>query len=392
MLKNTKEKELITREFEGTEIVFEMSDEGQSFVRIDEVAKFCGWTTVAKSGNECIRWSRVNEKLNLLGVANVGNGDFIPENIMYPLIGMADFKKNPKAREFMLWVGQVLTELRQYGVVQIREDIDEDYLRFNVNAINKTFSETSIEGLVDTYKECMNWIKDTKYRIQYSPNSNKRKGAMHKQSDTKLIIMGKIVDTLETRNKSLAESGKFGLISEIDNVIKSIKDDVKTLNNRISGGKLASANREIKILKGQVDELTKENERKDTVIPSEGEYVTLDIHGMSNNYMYEHKYGKTVRTTAYNHWIRDFHNLDIPSKLEYELFNDIDFDKPIALYIKYVCKPENDIRNFDKSFIDQLFNNHFRVDDNIVDRVVSERVGSCNRYEDGKIMFAIRNM
>ena len=42
-------------------------------------------------------------------------GDFIPENIMYTLVGMADFKKNPKAKDFMLWVGKVIAEIRQTG-------------------------------------------------------------------------------------------------------------------------------------------------------------------------------------------------------------------------------------------------------------------------------------
>ena len=70
-------KNIITREFEGTKIQFKMDEQGQSFVRIDEVARFCGWTKIERSGNETIRWSRVNEKLNLLGATNVGRGDFI---------------------------------------------------------------------------------------------------------------------------------------------------------------------------------------------------------------------------------------------------------------------------------------------------------------------------
>ena len=51
----------------------------------------------------------------------MGKGDFIPENIMYPLIGMADMTKNNKARDFMLWVGQVLTEIRTTGKYDIVE-------------------------------------------------------------------------------------------------------------------------------------------------------------------------------------------------------------------------------------------------------------------------------
>ena len=112
--------ELIKQNYEGEEVVFKIEN-GVSYVRINEVAKFCGWSRIANSGNEVIRWDRVKEKLELLGVPNVGYGDFIPESIMYPLIGMADMTKNTKARDFMMWVGQVLTEIRATGKYDNKE-------------------------------------------------------------------------------------------------------------------------------------------------------------------------------------------------------------------------------------------------------------------------------
>ena len=111
-------KELITREYKGIGVHFEIID-NESYVSIEDVARFCGWTQIAKSGNEVIRWERVREKLELLGIPNVGHGDFIPENIMYTLVGMADFKKNPKAKDFMLWVGKVIAEIRQTGKFEL---------------------------------------------------------------------------------------------------------------------------------------------------------------------------------------------------------------------------------------------------------------------------------
>ena len=108
------ENNLIKTNYNNEEVVFKVEN-GVSYVRVNEVAKFCGWTEIAKSGNICIKWTRVREKLKVLGIDNVVDGDFIPENIMYPLIGMADMTKNTKARDFMLWVGQVLTEIRSTG-------------------------------------------------------------------------------------------------------------------------------------------------------------------------------------------------------------------------------------------------------------------------------------
>ena len=46
-----------------------------------------------------------------MGAFNVSCGDFIPENIFYSLIGTADLAKNTKARDFMLWVGNVITDI-----------------------------------------------------------------------------------------------------------------------------------------------------------------------------------------------------------------------------------------------------------------------------------------
>ena len=91
--------ELIKTNYNGEEIIFKIEN-GISYVRIDEVAKFCGWTQI-KNEKEYIKWERVNEKLVVVNSTTLGKGDFIPENIMYPLIGMADMTKNNKARDFI---------------------------------------------------------------------------------------------------------------------------------------------------------------------------------------------------------------------------------------------------------------------------------------------------
>ena len=82
------ENELIKVNYNNEEVVFKIEN-GTSYVRIDEVARFCGWTQI-KNEKEYIKWERVNEKLQLLNSPTLGKGDFIPESIMYLLIGMAD--------------------------------------------------------------------------------------------------------------------------------------------------------------------------------------------------------------------------------------------------------------------------------------------------------------
>ena len=83
-------KELITREYKGIGVHFEVIN-GESYVLIDDIARFCGWTRTANSGNEVIMWSRVNNYLEDLSVhTSVHAGDYVPEYLMYPLIGKAN--------------------------------------------------------------------------------------------------------------------------------------------------------------------------------------------------------------------------------------------------------------------------------------------------------------
>ena len=75
-------KDLITKKYNGVEVHFEIID-GESYVAIEDVARFCGWTQV-KNGKEYIRYERINEKLSLLSFPNVGENDYIPEKVFYP--------------------------------------------------------------------------------------------------------------------------------------------------------------------------------------------------------------------------------------------------------------------------------------------------------------------
>lgn len=68
--------------FEGQEVQVK-SDNGSTLINLVQVAKGCGVTTVAKSGNEVIRWQRVAEKLKLIESTDVDKK--IMEEISYIL-------------------------------------------------------------------------------------------------------------------------------------------------------------------------------------------------------------------------------------------------------------------------------------------------------------------
>lgn len=74
--------------------------DGTAYLKLETVARGLGFTEIAASGNECIRWRTVKKYLENLGIAESCDGnlpDFIPENIFYRLAMKA---KNETAEAF----------------------------------------------------------------------------------------------------------------------------------------------------------------------------------------------------------------------------------------------------------------------------------------------------
>ena len=71
--------------------------DGTAYLKLEAVARGLGFTHVERSGNECVRWDRVNKYLVELGAPTCGCNDFIPENIFYRLAMKA---KNEAAERF----------------------------------------------------------------------------------------------------------------------------------------------------------------------------------------------------------------------------------------------------------------------------------------------------
>nr|DAK26517.1 MAG TPA: regulatory protein [Caudoviricetes sp.] len=91
---------------------------GTAWLDAEAVARGWGFTTVATSGNEVVRWNRVNAYLREFKfIAASGNdikaGDFLPENIVYRL----GFKaKNKRAQDFQAKLSdEILPSIRKTG-------------------------------------------------------------------------------------------------------------------------------------------------------------------------------------------------------------------------------------------------------------------------------------
>ncbi len=62
-----------------------LREDGMCELNLEHVARGLGFTTVAASGNDCVRWARVDKYLTEFGFSKELGGGFIPENIFYKL-------------------------------------------------------------------------------------------------------------------------------------------------------------------------------------------------------------------------------------------------------------------------------------------------------------------
>lgn len=109
-----------------------IDEKGTAFLNLEDVARGLGFTTVATSGNEVIRWQRVKKYLMDLKVIDTsvdGQGkenlpEFIPENIFYKLCMKAN---NETARRFQdLVCDEILPAIRKDGGYIVANENDDE--------------------------------------------------------------------------------------------------------------------------------------------------------------------------------------------------------------------------------------------------------------------------
>ncbi|MDI2980272.1 toxin Bro, partial [Clostridioides difficile] len=110
-------------------------EDGSIGINAEDTARGFGWVTIATSGNETIRWSRMNEYCKDFGfLQQVTKDDYIPESLFY-LLGMK--AKNETAVKFQTWLAvDVLPSIRQTGAY-ITNNANPDKLREKASEIEK---------------------------------------------------------------------------------------------------------------------------------------------------------------------------------------------------------------------------------------------------------------
>ncbi|MCM1217265.1 MAG: phage antirepressor KilAC domain-containing protein [Lachnospiraceae bacterium] len=105
--------------------------DGVAYLNLETVARGLGFTQIAASGNEVVRWERVKKYLAELGIPTSGDGaktpDFIPENIFYRLAMKA---KNETAERFQAKVAdEIIPSIRKHGgYILEQESLTDDEL------------------------------------------------------------------------------------------------------------------------------------------------------------------------------------------------------------------------------------------------------------------------
>lgn len=144
--KPVNELKVFNNEELGLEVRTILNEDGSISVNAEDTARGFGWTTVAKSGNEVVRWARVNEYCKEMGFSTqVGKDDYLPESLFYRL-GMK--ANNTVAEKFQNWLAlEVIPSIRKTGSYHKRMT-PEEMMRVQLGMIDG--HEERIKALEDT--------------------------------------------------------------------------------------------------------------------------------------------------------------------------------------------------------------------------------------------------
>lgn len=223
----------------GLKIRCIQNEDGSISMKLSDTAIGYGWTKTANSGNQVIRWSRVEGYLKEYGVTTCGHEDFIPESLFY-LLGMK--ASNDSARKFQMWLAtEVIPSIRKHGAfIADSENVDEKYvlneLKFSQKRTIKTFANADVNEIKKLYDEFKEYV-DSEYK--------------YKSSD-RLARYKSVEKGLQQLHDRLAKEdiSNVGDCYNIRKLKEKVILDRTTLEKRIGGGIRAAKTKEIASLKG----------------------------------------------------------------------------------------------------------------------------------------------
>lgn len=300
--------------------------------------------------------SRVDEdevtKLNL--GSKSGEAWFLTEDGLYEVLMQS---RKPIAKVFKKEVKNILKQIRCNGgyiaPTATEEQID-NLKRFSSNITIKTFGECDPIELPKLITEFNEYIA----ALPTATKLTRYKSALKGISRMKSLITEETVHYLAMIQKH-----------ELD-----ITKQMHILENRSNGGQKSHQTRLIKQLQANQNTL-----------PDISHFHKLNVHGFSNNYMYGYSEGRPIRTKEYNYWINNFPVSELPDYLD---FNP---SQPARIIMYFTAKPDYDVNNFCKSFIDRL-QDLYGFNDNCFKETTCKLYQPCNSYKEGEIYFFIENI
>ncbi|WP_018923844.1 antirepressor [Salsuginibacillus kocurii] len=343
----------VTARENGSEIEFDAA----------QIARNLGFTTVATSGNETIRWSRINNYLDEFGFRQqVTKGGYIPETYVYLLAMKANNEVAVSFQKFIAF--DVLPEIRKNKVYidpsATDQEIDHAVKFSTPQKRRKQLMEATIDGeqsIFATYDQIgeyiSNWTADEKVKV------------------LKHVELA-LLDKKDTYGTDIA------FVAKVEELLRKVAKDIDKIRNWQNGAQKRELSKANKQLNAKLNEL----EPIDI-----NQYYRLPHHPFTENSMYKpitlNKWGKSE---AYRNWQMYFPYFKMPDENEL----DVDWDKPVKIYLAYDCLPSYDIQNFHKSAIDMIFD-YYGQDDGVVSNVDIKTNKHVDSLSDGRIYFYLCN-
>ena len=224
-----------------------INETGTAYLNLEDVARGLGVVTVATSGNEVIRWKRVEGYLNDLSytlVCTERKEEFIPENIFYKLCMKAN---NETARKFQdLVCDEILPEIRKTGgyIVTSEDETDEDIMAKAILVAQKT-----IERKNERIKHLETKIESDAPRVSFAETIEKASDCILVREFSKIIANEGILLGEKSLYKWFREKGfifknstepmqsavQRGLFKVSERVIKAVTGDIVRSTTKITG-------------------------------------------------------------------------------------------------------------------------------------------------------------
>ena len=186
-----------------------LDENGVAQLNTEDVARGLGFTFVATSGNEVIRWNRVRQYLIEFGFPTCGENEkiqeYIPENIFYKLCFKA---KNEIARKFQdIVTDEILPAIRQTGgYIAGEENMNEDELILKaMNVLN-----AKVEKLRQENKQLEGTIEKQKPKVLFADSVETSKTS---------ILVGELAKILKQNGHEIGQNRLFQWLRDNDYLI-----------------------------------------------------------------------------------------------------------------------------------------------------------------------------